>query len=89
MLFFISLIPATLFITVGYFVLFSSTRAERGVKQFGNVLAVWMFILAGAVVVGGLVAPAMGFRGPVAGFAQHMQQMQEVQEELLQELQKD
>ena len=88
MLFLISLIPATILIIIGYFVLFSSTRAEGGVKRFGNFLAIWMFVLAGGVVVGSLVAPAMGFSGPMGGFVQHMQQMQQVQEELLKELQR-
>ena len=85
MLFFISLIPATIFVIVGYFVLFSSTRAEGGVKRFGGVLAIWMFVLAGGTVAGGLLAPAVGFT-PMAGFAQHMQQMEQVQREILKEL---
>jgi hypothetical protein len=88
MLFAISLIPATLFLIVGYFVLFSSTRAEGGVRRFGNVLAVWMFVLAGGVVVGSLVATSMGF-SPMARMAQHMQQVEQVQQEILKELRKD
>ena len=88
MLFFISLIPATIFLTIGYFVLFSSTRAEGGVKRFGNLLATWMFVLAGGVVAGGLAAPALGI-SPMGGMVQHMQQMEQIQQEILKELQKD
>ena len=90
MLFFVSLIPATIFLTIGYFVLFSSTRAEGGVKRFGNILATWMFVLAGGVVAGGLAAPALGINlNPMGGMAQHMQQMEQGQQEILKELQKD
>ena len=46
MCFFISLIPATFWVVVGYFVLFSSTKAEGGISKFGRILAVWIFIIA-------------------------------------------
>ena len=46
MCFFFSLIPATIFTVIGYFVLFSSTRAEGNVKKFGQILAIWIFIIA-------------------------------------------
>lgn len=88
MLFVISLIPATVLVIIGYFVLFSSTRATDGVKRFGQVLAIWTFLLAGGAVGGGLVAQATGF-SPMGNFAQHMQQMEQVQEEILKELQKE
>lgn len=38
MYFFFSLIPATLVAVLGYFVLFSSTKAHGGVKTFGQIL---------------------------------------------------
>jgi hypothetical protein len=88
MLFFISLIPATIFLIIGYFVLFSSTRAEGGVKRFGNILATWMFVLAGGVVVGGLAAPALGIN-PIGGMVQHLQQMEHIQQEILKQLRKN
>jgi hypothetical protein len=88
MLFFISLIPATIFLIIGYFVLFSSTRAEGGVKRFGNILATWIFVLAGGVVVGGLAAPALGIN-PIGGMVQHFQQMEHVQQEILKQLRKN
>lgn len=46
MCFFFSLIPATIFSVIGYFVLFSSTKAEGNVKKFGQILAFWIFIIA-------------------------------------------
>jgi hypothetical protein len=46
MCFFFSLIPATLLVVVGYFVLFSATKAEGPVQMFGYLLAVWVFIIA-------------------------------------------
>jgi hypothetical protein len=46
MCFFFSLIPATVFAVIGYFVLFSSTKAEGNVKKFGQILTIWIFIVA-------------------------------------------
>ena len=40
------LIPATIFIVVGYFILFSSIKAEGAIKRFGQILAIWVFIIA-------------------------------------------
>ena len=37
----------------GYFVLFSSTRAEGVVKKFGQVLAIWLFVIATFILVAG------------------------------------
>ncbi len=53
MCFFISLIPATFWLVVGYFVLFSSTKAEGGVKTFGIVLAIWIFIITAFIPIAG------------------------------------
>lgn len=46
MCFLFSLIPATLWVILGYFVLFSSTRSQGSVQIFGRILAAWVFILA-------------------------------------------
>jgi hypothetical protein len=46
MCFIFSLIPATIFTVIGYFVLFSSTKTEGAVQKFGQVLAIWVFIVA-------------------------------------------
>lgn len=62
MLFFFSLLPATLAVVLGYFVLFSSAKAEGAVKTFGRILAVWIFVLAALL-------PLAGAYGTYAGFA--------------------
>jgi len=46
MCFFFSFLPATFWIVVGYFVLFASTKSEGGVRTFGRILAIWIFIIA-------------------------------------------
>jgi Mn2+/Fe2+ NRAMP family transporter len=46
MCFIFSLIPATIFVVIGYFVLMSSGKAEEGVRKFGRFLAIWVFIIA-------------------------------------------
>jgi hypothetical protein len=46
MCFIFSLIPATIWAVIGYFVLFSSTKATGAVHTFGRGLAIWIFILA-------------------------------------------
>jgi len=51
MCFFISFIPATFWIVVGYFVLFSSSKTNGGIRIFGQALAIWLFVIAAAIVV--------------------------------------
>ncbi len=46
MCFFMSLIPATIFAAIGYVVLFCSSRAEGGIRRFGQILAIWIFVVA-------------------------------------------
>lgn len=46
MCFFFSLIPATAWLVVGYFVLFSSAKASGGTQTFGRVLAIWTIVIA-------------------------------------------
>ncbi len=46
MCFFFSLIPATVWVIIGFFVLFASTKAEGGLRKFGQVLAIWSFVIA-------------------------------------------
>ena len=65
MYFFFSLLPATFLAVVGYFVLFSSTKTQGAVKTFGQILAIWLFILAAVFPVAGAYAtyaglPSMG-----------------------------
>ena len=53
MCFFISFAPATFWLVVGYFVLFSTSRVEGGVRTFGRVLAAWIVFIAAAIVTAG------------------------------------
>ncbi len=56
MCFFVSLIPATIWIVLGYFILYSSTKTLGAVQTFGQILAVWVFIIAAFFpVMGGYV----------------------------------
>jgi hypothetical protein len=50
---FFSLIPATLAVVLGYFILLSSTRAQGAVKTLGRTLAAWVFVLAALLPVAG------------------------------------
>ncbi len=53
MCFFMSLIPATIIVVIGYFVLFSSQKAEGGISRFGRVLAILVFVVALFPLIGG------------------------------------
>ncbi len=59
MCFFFSFVPATFWAIVGYFVLFSSRKAEGNVRTLGQVLAIWTFVLAVMIpIVGAYVTIA-------------------------------
>ncbi len=60
MCFFFSFIPATFFVLIGYFVLFSSTKTEGAIKKFGKVLAIWIFIIAAFFPMMGLYVTLSG-----------------------------
>jgi hypothetical protein len=52
MCFFIGLMPATLLMIVSYFVLFSSNKTDsRGTRIFGQVLAIWLFVIAASIFI--------------------------------------
>ena len=53
MCFFFSLIPATVWTIIGFFVLFASTKAEGGLRKFGQALATWSFVIAALFPLGG------------------------------------
>ena len=76
MFFFMSLIPATFFVTVGYFVLFASSKAEGNIQKYGKFLAIWIFILALLPLMGGLYVTMTG-KCPVHGYACPMVEMME------------
>lgn len=61
MWFFASLIPATIWVVLGYFILFSSTKTQGQVQKFGQILAVWVFIIAALLPVMGAYATLTGF----------------------------
>jgi len=53
MCFFISLLPATVWAIIGYFVLFTSTRAEGPLNTLGRILGVWAFVISGFILLAG------------------------------------
>lgn len=61
MCFFFSFMPATFWMILGYFILFSSTRAEGRVKTLGQALAVWAFVIAGFIVLAGAYVTMAGW----------------------------
>ncbi len=60
MCFFFSFVPATFWVVVGYFVLFSSTKAEGGIRTFGRILAIWTFIIAAVLPMAGAYVTLAG-----------------------------
>lgn len=71
MCFIFSLIPATIFTVIGYFVFFSSTKTEGARQKFGQVLAVWVFIVALFFPMMGLYVTLSGLC-PIEGILQIM-----------------
>lgn len=53
MCFLFSFMPATFWFVIGYFVLFSSSKAEGWILSLGRVLATWIFLVSGAIVLTG------------------------------------
>lgn len=60
MCFILSLIPATIFVVTGYFVLFASTKAEGTARKFGRVLAICVFIVASFFPIAGTYVTLSG-----------------------------
>ena len=60
MCFFFSFMPATFWAVVGYFVLFSSSKADGGVRTFGRVLAIWIFVIAAFIPIAGAYVTLAG-----------------------------
>ena len=61
MCFVFSLIAATIWLVIGYFVLFSSSKAEGGIAIFGQILAIWIFVIAAGIFIAGAYATLAGF----------------------------
>jgi len=60
MCFIFSFIPATFLVVIGYFVLFSSTKSEGGIRKFGRILAIWIFVIASFFPMMGAFMTIMG-----------------------------
>ena len=52
--------PATIWLVLGYFVLFCSTKASAGVKKFGQILSIWLFLIAALIPLVALYITATG-----------------------------
>lgn len=53
MCFYFSFLPATFWLVIGYFVLFSASRAEGWIENFGRALATWIFVISGMILLAG------------------------------------
>lgn len=53
MCFFFSLMPATICLTIGYFVLFAASKADDGIRTFGRAVAIWLFVIAVFIPIAG------------------------------------
>ena len=71
MYFFFSLIPATIWVVLGYFVLFASTKAQGAMHTFGRVLAIWVFVIAALFPMTGAYLTVAGLN-PVGDMMQSM-----------------
>ena len=60
MCFFFSFLPATIWLVIGYFVLFSSTKAAGSVRTFGRGLAIWAFVISGCFLLAGAYVTLTG-----------------------------
>lgn len=71
---FFSLIPATIWVVLGYFILFSSTKTQGGVGTFGKILAIWVFVIAAFFTIGGAYLTFAGV-SPIGDMMQQMESM--------------
>ena len=51
-----SMIPATIWAVLGYFLLFTSAKAQGPVQVLGRVLTIWVFVIAALLPVAGAYA---------------------------------
>ena len=56
MFFFISLIPATIWAVLGYFLLYASARSQGLAQKYGWVLTIWVFVIAALFPLAGAYA---------------------------------
>ena len=55
-----AILHATAMAVVGFFVLFAAGKSGGLLRTIGNVLGIWLFILAVLALVGGAAAPMFG-----------------------------
>ncbi len=72
MCFFFSLIPATVWAVIGFFVLYVSTKAEGGLSKFGRALAIWAFVIAALFPLAGAIVTLTGLC-PMGAMMENMQ----------------
>jgi len=71
MCFFFSVLPATVWVILGYFILFSSTKAEGSIRTFGRILAIWVFVIAAFFPLMGAFV-TLADLCPIESLIQHM-----------------
>ena len=74
MWFLTSLLPATLPLVLGFFVLFSAARTQGATAKFGRILAAWPFALAVLFPLAGAYISFAGF-SPLDSAMQRMASM--------------
>ncbi len=68
---FFSFIPATIWVVLGYFLLFTSSKAQGPMQVFGRVLTIWVFAVAALFPVAGAYATFADL-GPIGAMMQSM-----------------
>ena len=69
MCFIFSLIPATSATVVGFIVLYCANKSAGGLRTFGRILAIWVFLIA-------VFIPIMGLYVTLSGLCPMEQMMQ-------------
>ena len=62
------LLHATALAVAAFFVMFAASRSVGWLKTIGNVLGVWLFVVAALVLIGSIVAASFG--GGQQGYGQ-------------------
>ena len=75
-----SLVPATVFVVAGYFVLSFARKQDGGIRTFGTVLAVWIFVIAAFFPICGIYMSATG-GCPMMSGAHHSSRFPKLQPE--------
>ncbi|UCD55517.1 MAG: hypothetical protein JSV93_01590 [Candidatus Omnitrophota bacterium] len=66
-----SMMPATMFVVIGFFILFTATKGQGFISRFGQILAIWIFIIAISIIIHGTYitftgkCPMMGEKCPM------------------------